>query len=113
VNRSVLHDSPRFFARFSENPKRSTLNDSRAGPARGVRQAAHQKTRRCDGFDEPRRVCASEDETLRSAETRLSSVKEGAPGGFFKLAEPVVARTAERQFKGDFATFKDVLEARA
>ena len=45
--------------------------------------------------------------------TRLAFAGEGEPGGFFKLAEPIVARTAERQFKSDFATLKDVLEARA
>jgi uncharacterized protein YndB with AHSA1/START domain len=45
--------------------------------------------------------------------TRLTFVGEGEPGGFFKLAEPIVGRTAERQFKGDFETLKDVLEARA
>jgi uncharacterized protein YndB with AHSA1/START domain len=44
--------------------------------------------------------------------TRITFVGEGEPGGFFKLAEPVVARTAERQFTGDFATLKDLLEAR-
>ena len=45
--------------------------------------------------------------------TRLTFVGEGEPGGFFKFAEPIVARTAERQFKGDFETLKDVLEGRA
>lgn len=45
--------------------------------------------------------------------TRLTFVGEGEPGGFFKLAEPLVARTAERQFRGDFETLKDVLEASA
>jgi uncharacterized protein YndB with AHSA1/START domain len=49
----------------------------------------------------------------RDGGTRLTFVGEGEPGGFFKLAEPIVARTAERQFKGDFETLKDVLEARA
>jgi len=35
---------------------------------------------------------------------------EGEPGGFFKLAEPIVARASERQLKGDFETLKDLLE---
>jgi uncharacterized protein YndB with AHSA1/START domain len=48
----------------------------------------------------------------RNGGTRLTFVGEGEPGGFFKLAEPIVARTAERQFKSDFETLKDVLEAR-
>ena len=47
----------------------------------------------------------------RDRGTRLTFVGEGEPGGFFKLAEPIVARTAERQFKSDFETLKDVLEA--
>jgi uncharacterized protein YndB with AHSA1/START domain len=49
----------------------------------------------------------------RNGGTTLTFTGEGEPGGFFKLAEPIVARTAERQFRGDFETLKDVLEARA
>ncbi len=49
----------------------------------------------------------------RNGGTRLMFVGEGEPGGFFKLAEPIVARTAERQFKNDFETLKDLLDARA
>ena len=44
--------------------------------------------------------------------TRLKWVGTGEPGGFFKLAEPLVARQAQRQFRGDFETLKDLLEAR-
>ena len=46
----------------------------------------------------------------RDGGTRLSFSGEGEPGGFFKLAEPVVARVAEREFKSDFETLKDILE---
>jgi uncharacterized protein YndB with AHSA1/START domain len=42
--------------------------------------------------------------------TRLVVHAEGEPGGFFKLAEPIVARAADRQMKGDFETLKDLLE---
>jgi uncharacterized protein YndB with AHSA1/START domain len=45
--------------------------------------------------------------------TRVTFVGEGEPGGFFRLAEPVVARVAERQFKNDFETMKDILEGSA
>ncbi len=45
--------------------------------------------------------------------TRITFAGEAEPGGFFKLAEPIVARTAERRFKTDFETLKDLLEARA
>lgn len=53
--------------------------------------------------------------TLEPMETATTIKVEvqGEPGGFFKLAEPVVGRQAERQFKSDFATLKDLLEARA
>ena len=44
--------------------------------------------------------------------TRIDVVLEGGPGGFFKLAEPLVARAAKRQLEGDSATMKDILEAR-
>ena len=52
--------------------------------------------------------------TLRGEDggTNLTFVGVGEPGGFFKLAEPLVAKQAERQFKGDFETLKDLLEAR-
>jgi hypothetical protein len=32
-------------------------------------------------------------------------------GGFFKLAEPLVARVVRRQMETDMATLKDLLEA--
>jgi hypothetical protein len=35
----------------------------------------------------------------RDGGTRLTFLGKGEPGGFFKLAEPIVARTADRQFK--------------
>ena len=49
----------------------------------------------------------------RNGGTRIMFVGEGEPGGFFRLAEPVVARVAERQFKNDFETLKDILEGSA
>lgn len=44
--------------------------------------------------------------------TRIRVEGEGEPGGFFKMAEPLVARQAKRTFEHDFATLKDILEAR-
>jgi hypothetical protein len=32
-------------------------------------------------------------------------------GGFFRLAEPLVARVIRRQMEADMATLKDLLEA--
>jgi uncharacterized protein YndB with AHSA1/START domain len=49
----------------------------------------------------------------RDGGTRLTFTGEGEPGGFFKLAEPVVGKVAERQFKNDFETMKDILEGSA
>jgi hypothetical protein len=40
-------------------------------------------------------------------------VVEGEPGGFFRLAEPLVVRAVERELRNNLATLKDVLEARA
>ena len=45
--------------------------------------------------------------------TRIKLVGQGEPGGFFKLAEPLVARQAKRTFEHDFATLRDILEARS
>jgi len=44
--------------------------------------------------------------------TRVSIVMEGEPGGFFKLAEPLVERALRREIEGNYATLKDILEAR-
>ena len=45
--------------------------------------------------------------------TRIDATVEGEPGGFFRLAEPLVVRALEREMKNNLATLKDVLEARA
>jgi uncharacterized protein YndB with AHSA1/START domain len=45
--------------------------------------------------------------------TRIQVDFKGEPGGFFKLAEPLVVRTAQRQFQGDLDTLKDLLESGA
>jgi carbon monoxide dehydrogenase subunit G len=45
--------------------------------------------------------------------TKLNVTLEGEPGGFFKLAEPIVIRNAQRQVEKDFATLKRMVEARA
>jgi hypothetical protein len=37
---------------------------------------------------------------------------EGEPAGFFKLADPLIERTLERQIRADLETLKDLLEAR-
>ena len=43
--------------------------------------------------------------------TSMAFVGTGEPGPFFKLAEPLVSRAAERAFRADLETLKDVLES--
>jgi uncharacterized protein YndB with AHSA1/START domain len=43
--------------------------------------------------------------------TRFTQNFETEVGGFFKLAEPLVARAIRRQMEADMATLKDLLEA--
>jgi uncharacterized protein YndB with AHSA1/START domain len=45
--------------------------------------------------------------------TRLTFHGEAEPGGFFRFAESVVLRTAERQLKSDFQRMKKILEGDA
>ncbi len=53
--------------------------------------------------------------TLEPSEsgTRLTLVVEGEPGGFFKLAEPLVVSLAKRGYDADLHNLKEMLEARA
>lgn len=44
--------------------------------------------------------------------TRFTWAMEGDPGGFFKLAEPLVVRVVGRQVQADMETLKDLLETR-
>jgi uncharacterized membrane protein len=43
--------------------------------------------------------------------TRVTFTGGGRSGGFFRIAEPLLARAAERQLKADLAALKEVLEA--
>jgi hypothetical protein len=44
--------------------------------------------------------------------TQLTFVAEAEPGAFLRLAERVLARKAEQQFRQDFDRLKELLEAR-
>lgn len=44
--------------------------------------------------------------------SRISVVIEGEPGGFFRLAEPLVERGVRRELEGNLANLKDILESR-
>lgn len=50
-------------------------------------------------------------ERLTENSTRVIMRAEAEVGGFFKLAEPLVARTAQRQWEANFMTAKDILES--
>lgn len=43
--------------------------------------------------------------------TKVALRVEAEIGGFFKMAEPLVARMIQRQFEADMANLKDLLEA--
>lgn len=45
--------------------------------------------------------------------TRVTVVYEGDPGGFFKLAAPVVVRMWQGQIEGNLGKLKEILEAQA
>jgi uncharacterized membrane protein len=44
--------------------------------------------------------------------TRLHVIVDGDPGGFAKLAGPLILRTVRRELEFDLGTLKDILEAR-
>ena len=45
--------------------------------------------------------------------TRVTLTLVGEPGGFFKLAEPLLVSMLKRQFEADLANLKDLMEAHA
>jgi hypothetical protein len=45
--------------------------------------------------------------------TQVASTQVAEPGGFFKLAEPVLVSMIKRQFEADFANLKDLMESHA
>ena len=45
--------------------------------------------------------------------THVAFVVDGAPGGFFKLAEPLVVSMAKRAYTTDLQNLKEMLEAQA
>ncbi len=67
-----------------------------------------ESTVRFNEYEPPRKLYEPEGEG-----TRINVVMEGEPGGFFKLAEPLVERAIRREMEANFATLKDILEARS
>ena len=73
------------------------------------------------GFDPPRRLTLKAlkgpvrftvDHELAASDggTRLHVVAEGKAGRFMKLGEPVLARQADAELRGDFERLKELLE---
>jgi uncharacterized protein YndB with AHSA1/START domain len=52
-------------------------------------------------------------ESLGASRTRLTYASAGQTGGFFKLADPIVARVAKKQLAAQLETLKELLEAGA
>ncbi len=50
-------------------------------------------------------------EEVAGGGTRLTEVTDGEPGGFFRLAGPLLEIAVRRQFRADLETLKDLLEA--
>ena len=50
-------------------------------------------------------------EEVAGGGTRLTEVTNGEPGGFFRLAGPLLEIAVRRQFRADLDTLKDLLEA--
>ena len=48
--------------------------------------------------------------TATDGGTEMAFRIEGEPGGFFRLAEPLVVRTVAKQTDGDLATLKELVE---
>jgi uncharacterized protein YndB with AHSA1/START domain len=53
--------------------------------------------------------------TLKPVEgaTQLTLLVQGEPGGFFRLAEPLVVSLAKRSYESDLHNLKEMLEAQA
>jgi uncharacterized protein YndB with AHSA1/START domain len=81
----------------------------------GVEVTAYEQDRRfaLKGVSGP--IPFNFEQTLEPSDggTNVNVVLEAQPGGFFKLAEPLVERAIRRQMRADYEQLKDILEARA
>ena len=82
-----------------------------------------ESTMRIEAFEPPRRFALQVtsgpvpfhvEQTVEPEGTGslVSVTIEGEPGGFFKLADPLVERAVRRELEGNLATLKDILETR-
>ncbi len=75
---------------------------------------AYEPNKRVDGKTTTGPIPFQYENTFEPAAEGGIKVKiaiEGDAGGFFKLAEPIVARMLQRQIETDYANLKDLLEA--
>jgi hypothetical protein len=89
----------KFLGRTFETPFEVTAHEPN-------RQHSHRST----GGAIPQEYTSTLEETAGGG-TRMTQVVEGEPGGFFRLAGPLLERAGRRQFKADLETLKDLLEA--
>ena len=89
-----------FLGRRFETPFEVTAHES-------PRLHSHRST----GGPIPQEVTYTFEETAAGG-TRFKQVLEGEPGGFFRLAGPLLERAGRRQFRTDLENLKDLLEAR-
>ena len=75
-----------------------------------VHDRPHRHTDRSMGGPFPQEYTHTFEE-VEGGETRLTEVTEGEPGGFFRLAGPLLEMAGKRQFRADLETLKDLLEA--
>jgi uncharacterized protein YndB with AHSA1/START domain len=75
-------------------------------------EASRRYTDRATGGPVPDQDWIYTFEEMPAGTTRLTRAVEGEPGGFFKLAEPLIERALKRQVRTDLETLKDLLEAR-
>ena len=67
----------------------------------------------CETTSEPFTIKGGHTVEPVDGETRYTFVAEGEPGGFFKLAEPILTRIGTRHVSTNLRNLKDLLEAGA
>ncbi|MDQ3863365.1 MAG: SRPBCC family protein [Actinomycetota bacterium] len=75
-------------------------------------EASRRYTDRATGGPVPNQDWIYTFEEMPTGTTRFTRAVEGEPGGFFKLAEPLIERALKRQVRADLETLKGLLEAR-
>jgi ligand-binding SRPBCC domain-containing protein len=75
-----------------------------------VHDSPHRHTDRSMGGPFPQEYTHIFEE-VEGGGTRLTEVTDGEPGGFFRLAGPLLEMAGRRQFRADLETLKDLLEA--